>query len=141
MSVATKQSPSDEIASLAMTLIETVMIAGIKISKRTKMFKKAVSLIVSFSLFLTQPVFAQVAAELNIGKYLSQMPALQKDSFRPARLRYISYDSKSNDFKLLLDPGDAKLSNSLNPQTPQLPSSPIPELNQATQELFNYFLI
>ena len=47
------------------------------------MFKKVISLIVSFSLLLTQPIFAQGIAELNIGKYLSQMPALQTDSFRP----------------------------------------------------------
>ena len=97
------------------------------------MFKKAISLIVSFSLLLTQPVFAQGAGELNIGKYLGQMPALETDSFRPARLRYISYDIKSNDFKLLLDQGDTKLPNSLNSLTPQLQA--------ATQELFNYFLI
>src|SRR3989338_8959015 len=99
----------------------------------TKMFKKIISLIVSVSLLLTQPVFAQGVAELNIGKYLSQMPAWQTDSFRPARLRHISYDIKSNDFKLLLDQGDTKLPNSLNSLTPQLQA--------ATQELFNYFLI
>ena len=97
------------------------------------MFKKAVSLILSFSLLLTQPVFAQGVAELNIGKYLGRMPALQADSFRPAHLRYISYDIKSNDFKLLLDQGDTKLSNS--------PNSLTPKLQDATQELFNYFLI
>ena len=34
------------------------------------MFKKAISLVVSVSLLLTQPVFAQGVVELNIGKYL-----------------------------------------------------------------------
>ena len=47
------------------------------------MFKKAISLILSVSLILTQPIFAQGVAELNIGKYLSQMPALNADKFRP----------------------------------------------------------
>ena len=106
------------------------------------MFRKITALILSVSLIIAQPIFAQWAAELNIGKYLSQMPALNTDNFCPPRLRYISYDIKSNDFKLLLDQGDAKLStNSLNPPAPQLPNPPTPELNQATQELFNYFLI
>ena len=43
----------------------------------------------------------------------------------PPHLRYISYDIKSNDFKLLLDQGDTATSK------PQ----------ESTQELFNYFLI
>lgn len=97
------------------------------------MFKKITSLILSFSLIITQPVFAQGVAELNIGKYLNQMPVVKADSFRPAHLRYISYDIVTNDFKLLLDQGDAKLSNS--------PNSLTPKLQYATQELFNYFLI
>src|SRR3989338_5702921 len=99
------------------------------------MFKKAISLILSLSLIVTQPVFAQGLAELNIGKYLSQMPALQTDNFRPAHLRYISYDIKSNDFKLLLDPGDSL--KGLSPEG----TVPGDKLKQPTQELFNYFLI
>ena len=71
------------------------------------MFKKAVSLILSFSLLLTHPVFAQGAAGLDIGKYLNRIPAVKSDSFRPAHLRYISYNAVSNDFKLLLDQGEA----------------------------------
>src|SRR3990167_5677077 len=99
------------------------------------MFKKAISLVVSVSLLLTQPVFAQGVAELNIGKYLGQMPAWHTDSFRPPRLRYISYDIKSNDFKLLLDPGD--FLKGLSPEG----TVPGDKLKQPTQELFNYFLI
>ncbi len=97
------------------------------------MIRKITALILSISLIITQPVFAQGVAELNIGKYLSQMPVLNTDSFRPPRLRYISYDIKSNDFKLLLDQGDTKLSNP--------PNSSTPKLQDATRELFNYFLI
>ena len=97
------------------------------------MFKKAISLIVSFSLLLTQPVFAQGVAELNIGKYLGQMPALNTDSFRPARLRYISYDIKADSFQLLLDKGDmGVVGNGLKP---------FPTQEDETRELMNYFLI
>ena len=103
------------------------------------MFKKAISLIVSFSVLLTQPVFAQGVAELNIGKYLSQMPALNTDSFRPPHLRYISYDIKSNDFKLLLDQGD--IEKSPGHQDTRSPEKPENALKNETQNLFNYFLI
>src|SRR3990167_4330634 len=103
------------------------------------MFKKAISLVVSVSLLLTQPVFAQGVAELNIGKYLSQMPAWHTDSFRPPRLRYISYDIKSNDFKLLLDQGD--LEKSPGHQDTKSPEKSENALKVETQNLFNYFLI
>ncbi|MEK6568579.1 MAG: hypothetical protein AABZ27_07595, partial [Candidatus Omnitrophota bacterium] len=103
------------------------------------MFKKTISLILSFSLLLAQPVFAQGVAELNIGKYLSQMPALNTDSFRPAHLRYISYDIKSNDFKLLLDQGD--LEKSLGHQDTRSPEKSKNALEIETKNLFNYFLI
>ena len=99
------------------------------------MFKKAVSLILSFSLLLTHPVFAQGAAGLDIGKYLNRIPAVKSDSFRPAHLRYVSYDAVSNDFKLLLDQGEAF--KGLSPKG----TVPDERLQDATQELFNYFLI
>ena len=47
------------------------------------MFRKITALILSVSLIFAQPIFAQWAAELNIGKYLSQMPALNTDNFCP----------------------------------------------------------
>src|SRR3989338_7997336 len=103
------------------------------------MFKKAISLIVSVSLLLTQPVFAQGVAELNIGKYLSQMPAWHTDSLRTPRLRYISYDIKSNDFKLLLDQGD--LEKSPGHQDTRSPEKSENALKNETRNLFNYFLI
>ena len=67
------------------------------------------------------------AGELNLANYLSSIPKaiIQPDHFRPPQLRYISYDIKSNDFKLLLDKGDAKQPNE----------------KSLTPELLNYFLI
>src|SRR3989338_8072687 len=103
------------------------------------MFKKAISLILSLSLIVTQPIFAQGLAELNIGKYLSQMPALNTDSLRTPRLRYISYDIKSNDFKLLLDQGD--LEKSPGHQDTRSPEKSENALKNETRNLFNYFLI
>ncbi len=85
---------------------------------------RLISLILSLSLFCQQAGIAYASGELNLANYLSSMrnAVVQPDVFQPARLRYISYDSRNNDFKLLLDKGDAKLNN-------------------ATRELFNYFLI
>ncbi|MDO8749387.1 MAG: hypothetical protein Q7J72_09795 [Candidatus Omnitrophota bacterium] len=103
------------------------------------MFKKAISLILSHSLILTQPIFAQGVAELNIGKYLNQMSALNTDSFRPPHLRYISYDIKSNDFKLLLDQGDFE--KSPGHQVTRSPEKSENALKNETKKLFNYFLI
>ncbi|MEK6563699.1 MAG: hypothetical protein AABZ65_01565 [Candidatus Omnitrophota bacterium] len=103
------------------------------------MFKKVISLIVSCSLLLTQTVFSQGVAELNIGKYLSQMSSLNTDSFRPPHLRYVSYDIKSNDFKLLLDQGDFE--KSPGHRVTKSPEKPENILKNETQNLFNYFLI
>ena len=103
--------------------------------------RKILSVVLSFGLLFQQSGLVYAAGELNIANYLSQARSaiVQPDHFRPAQLRYISYDLKSNDFKLLLDKGGAKLnelSNSLNSL-----NSKTPKLNDATQELFNYFLI
>ena len=85
---------------------------------------RPISLILSLSLLCQQTGIAYASGELNLAGYLNQMHSAitQPDIFQPARLRYISYDIANNDFKLLLDQGDAKLNN-------------------AVQELFNYFLI
>src|SRR3989339_1294653 len=92
------------------------------------MFKKIISLFLSLSMIFTQPVFAQGIAELNIGQYLTQMPLMSTDKFRPLHLRYFSYDSLADNFNLLLDKGDLK-------------DIKDEELQDKAKELLNYFLI
>ncbi|MDO8747971.1 MAG: hypothetical protein Q7J72_02510, partial [Candidatus Omnitrophota bacterium] len=72
------------------------------------MLKKTISLFLSLSLIITQPIFAQGLAQLNIAQYLGQARPVATDSFRPAQLRYFSYDNLDNSFRILLDKGDAK---------------------------------
>ena len=99
---------------------------------------RLISLILSLSLFCQQAGIVYASGELNLTNYLSSMrnAAVQPDIFQPARLRYISYDSRNSDFKLLLDKGDIKLD-----EFSSSPNSSTPKLNDATRELFNYFLI
>ena len=91
------------------------------------MIRKITSLILSLGLLFQQTGLVYAVGELNLATYLSSMPRaiIQPDHFRPPQLRFISYDLKSNDFKLLLDKGDAKQPNE----------------KSLTQELLNYFLI
>ena len=93
---------------------------------------RLISLILSLSLFCQQAGIAYASGELNLANYLSSMrnAAVQPDIFQPARLRYISYDSRNNDFKLLLDKGNI-VGNGLEPFPTQ----------QEEAKLFNYFLI
>ena len=121
------------------------------------MTRKIISIVLSVGLLFQQGGLAYAAGQLNLADYLSSMRGAitQPDRFQPARLRYISYDIANNDFKLLLDKGDSvnqkteelKNQRTMEPQnlpTPKLPNSPnssTPKLNDATQELFNYFLI
>jgi len=93
-----------------------------------------------FCLIFEQTSFAQVAQTLDISGYFNQArnAVIPQDKFRPLHLRYISYDSQSNDFQLLLDKGDTKFDNHL---ANELTSSPANELNNATKELLKYFFI
>jgi len=93
------------------------------------MLRKIISLVLSFGLLFQQVSFAQVAAELNIANYLSGIGSnIAQDKFRPLHLRYFSYDSLKDNFKILLDKGDLKkLKNS--------------ELENSTKTLLSYFLI
>ncbi|MCX5704009.1 MAG: HEAT repeat domain-containing protein, partial [Candidatus Omnitrophica bacterium] len=76
-----------------------------------------------------QTGFAQVAGELNIAGYLSQLHnALPVDTFRPLHLRYLSYNPLENNFKLFIDKGSIK-----NPQTS--------EVENTTTQLMQYFFI
>jgi len=92
------------------------------------MLKKAISLILSLSLIITQPIFAQGLAQLNIAQYLSQIHPSATDSFRPTQLRYFSYNNLNNSFRILLDKGDAK----------DIKDS---QLKEQAKELMDYFLI
>src|SRR3989338_655550 len=95
--------------------------------------RKILSIVLSFGLLFQQSGLVYAVGELNLANYLSQARSaiIQPDRFRPPQLRYISYDLKSNDFKLLLDKGDAKEPNRQNGPNDKL----------LTQELLNYFLI
>jgi len=91
--------------------------------------RKILSLLLSFGLLFQQISFAQIAAELNIANYLSRIGSnLTQERFRPLHLRYFSYDTLKDSFKLLLDKGDLK---NLGEQ----------ELESSTKTLLNYFLV
>ncbi|MFA5311235.1 MAG: hypothetical protein WC355_02865 [Candidatus Omnitrophota bacterium] len=69
--------------------------------------RKVLSLALAISLLFQQMGFAQLAAELNIASHLSMAAGnLTVEKFRPACLRYFSYDNSNDRFKLLLDKGD-----------------------------------
>ncbi|MFH1441177.1 MAG: hypothetical protein ABIH18_03945, partial [Candidatus Omnitrophota bacterium] len=76
---------------------------------------KIISLILSFLLIFEQSGLAQVSGstalttrgQLDLSGYISGLRStLPQDKYRPLHLRYLGYDTKSNDFKLLLDKGD-----------------------------------
>ena len=99
--------------------------------------KKLISFILSLLLTLQQSGLAQSIAVVDISKYLgSKLPVSSpEDTFRPVHLRYLSYDSLNNSFKLLLDKG-----------SPQSHSKPLPAgqagaSEQVTNELLKYFFI
>lgn len=91
--------------------------------------RRILSLVLSFGLLFQQIGFAQVATKLNLGSYLARIGNnIIQDRFRPLHLRYFSYDSLNDNFKILLDKGDL---NNLKP----------PELENSTKTLLSYFLV
>ena len=72
-----------------------------------KKAKKIVASLISFIFIFQQAGFAQVGAQLNLGKYLSNIPKPAADIFRPIHMRYFFYEPSSEQFKLLLDKGDS----------------------------------
>jgi len=93
------------------------------------MSRRIISLVLSFGLLFQQVSFAQVAAELNLGNYLSRIGSnIVQDKFRPLHLRYFSYDSLNDNFKVLLDKGDLK-------------NLKAPELESSSKTLLSYFLV
>ncbi len=71
------------------------------------MFKKVISLALSVVFSLQTCGFAQ-AGQLNLAGYLGQASAPALDRFRPAHLRYFSYEPASDNFQILLDKADEK---------------------------------
>ncbi|MDD5108640.1 MAG: AarF/UbiB family protein [Candidatus Omnitrophica bacterium] len=105
--------------------------------KQSKTFK-ILSILLCISLLLQQTGFAQVAnAELNIAGHLQNLHSnIFIEKFRPLHLRSLSYDSLTNNFKLLLDKGDQ-----FKQLQGQSPTGTVPELQSITQGLLNYFFI
>jgi len=97
-----------------------------KMKKRTR---RIISIVLSFGLLFQQTSFAQVAAELNLGNYISRIGSnITQEKFRPLHLRYFSYNNLHDNFKILLDKGDFK-------------NLKKPELEDSTKTLLSYFLI
>jgi hypothetical protein len=94
-----------------------------------KKLVKILSILLCLCLIFEQSAFAQVAAQLDIAGHLNTLrSSFLQDKFRPLHLRYISYDTLNNNFKLLLDKGDLK-----NPQPA--------ELENVSKDLLKYFFI
>ncbi|TAM41625.1 phosphoglycerate kinase [bacterium] len=96
------------------------------------MSRKIISLVLSFCFLFQQTGLVQAAAvELNLSGYFARMASgLSVDSFRPVHLRYFSYDSLNNSFKVLLDKGTFPKGTPSEAQ-----------LKEETKELLKYFLI
>lgn len=108
------------------------------------MSRKILSLILSFGLLFQQIGFAQVALELNLASYLSRIGYNSlSDKFRPIHLRYFSYDSLNDSFKLLVDKGDIEKGLSPSKLSGSILKGTVPEdtLKQETQILLSYFLV
>ncbi|MFA6349988.1 MAG: hypothetical protein WCY12_03580, partial [Candidatus Omnitrophota bacterium] len=106
---------------------------------------KLISLFICFSLLFEQSGFAQVAGTLNLSAYMSAVGSVPvADKFRPLHLRYLSYDSKANNFKLLLDKGDFAAASSLRgarSATKQSLANDNAALQVEAKTLLKYFLI
>ena len=93
------------------------------------MFARITAFVLCFCIFFEQGGFAQTIAELDISAYLLGLRKnVTYDKFHPVHLRYLSYDSVSNNFNLLLDKGDLA-----NPRTQ--------EIENASKQFMQYFFI
>ena len=112
------------------------------------MVRKIISIVVTIGLLFNQGGVIYAAGELNLSSYLSQLHTslVKPDIFRPVHLRYFSYDSLNNSYKILLDKGDYTKSPS-HQDTPDasVGAGRSPEedlvLKETAQELMDYFLI
>ena len=99
--------------------------------------KKVIATLISFVFILQQASFAQVALELNIGKYLNTMPSPAVDVFRPIHMRYFFYEPSNESFKVLLDKGDFEKNNLGRGERPFAPT----DIKDTAKTLLKYFLI
>ncbi|MBM3244625.1 MAG: class I SAM-dependent methyltransferase [Candidatus Omnitrophica bacterium] len=96
---------------------------------------RILSILLCFLLCFEQSGFAQIIGQLDVSGHLAGLHnAFAPDAFRPLHLRYLSYDTLNNSFKLLLDKGDQ-----LKGFIPDKVA--VPEVELATKELMNYFFI
>ncbi|MDD5566127.1 MAG: hypothetical protein PHG31_04480 [Candidatus Omnitrophica bacterium] len=95
------------------------------------MRKKSLSLLMIFCFLLSQPVgFCQTIAQLDMSQHMgvSSGTSTVTEISRPIHLRYCAYEPASNQFRILVDKGDASdISQKL--------------LGSATQQLLDYFFI
>ena len=97
--------------------------------KQMQKITKIIVVFLCFLLIFQQAGFTEMAVQLNLGGYLGGLHSgFPQDKFRPLHLRYLSYDNFNNSFRLLLDKGDTK-----NTQTQ--------ELENTSKTLLNYFFI
>ena len=77
---------------------------------KSHLLHKTISLWVSFCLIFTQFAFAQGVAELNVSEYFRQIHTNVPfgDKLRPPQLRYFSYDTVTDDYRIILDKGAIK---------------------------------
>ncbi|OGX17032.1 MAG: hypothetical protein A2Y01_04770 [Omnitrophica WOR_2 bacterium GWC2_44_8] len=121
------------------------------------MLRRVISIVVAIGLLFNQGGGIYAAGELNLSSYLSQLHTtlVKPDIFRPVHLRYFSYDSLNNSYKILLDKGDYERSPghqvTTSPGHQVTPDASVgagtsPEkedsvLKETAQELMRYFLI
>src|SRR3989338_2664433 len=121
------------------------------------MLRRVISIVVAIGLLFNQGGVIYAAGELNLSSYLSQLHTtlVKPDIFRPVHLRYFSYDSLNNSYKILLDKGDYERSPghqvTTSPGHQVTPHASVgagtsPEkedsvLKETAQELMRYFLI
>ncbi|MBU0504320.1 MAG: GNAT family N-acetyltransferase [Candidatus Omnitrophota bacterium] len=117
-----------------------------------KSISKFISIFLCLCFFSQQVGLAQVAVELNLASHLSGLrSSLAVDKFRPAHLRYLSYDSLNNSFSLLFDKGDsikglsfsAPAGDTLRSRASPIGEGAVPEeeLKVSTQSILNYFFV
>jgi hypothetical protein len=91
------------------------------------MFKKICAVIIIFCFIFEQVGFAQIAPELGIPAYLSNITPVS-NRFRPVQLRSLAFDPVLQNFDLLLDTGDAE---KIQPA----------DLSSAADKLMEYFRV
>lgn len=91
--------------------------------------RKFLSLLITFTLLFQQVGFAQIVGQLDISNHFGKPGAMAGlEKFRPLQLRYFSYDTFNDSFRILMDKGDSKgLSDK--------------QVKEQSKELMKYFLV